>query len=51
MNMTNALQIKIAVLSQVLDRLITVMNNKYCKSLSSKIMPTQINIFNMSDMI
>jgi hypothetical protein len=27
------------------------MNNKYCKSLSSKIMPTQINIFNMSDMI
>jgi hypothetical protein len=47
MNMTNALQIKLAVLPQVLDRYITTMNNKYCNRLSSKIMPTQINIFNM----
>jgi hypothetical protein len=45
MNMTNALQIKIAVLSQVLARSITTMNNKYCNRLSSKIMHTQINIF------
>jgi hypothetical protein len=43
MNMTNILQIKIAVLLQVLHRSITVMNNK----LSSKIIPTYINIFNM----
>jgi hypothetical protein len=47
MNITNALQIKVAIPSQVLDRSITVMNNKYCKRLSSKIMPTQINILNM----
>jgi hypothetical protein len=39
MNMTNALQIKIAVLSQVLDRFITAMNKKHCNILSSKIMP------------
>jgi hypothetical protein len=47
MNMTNTLQIKIAVLSQVLDRSIITMNNKHCNKLSSKIMHTQINIFNM----
>jgi hypothetical protein len=47
MNMTNALQIKLAVLSQVLDRSIIVMNNKYCNILSSKIIHKQINIFNM----
>jgi hypothetical protein len=47
MNMTNALQIKIAVLLQVLGRSITAMDNKHCNILSSKIMPTQINIFNM----
>jgi hypothetical protein len=47
MNMINALQIKIVVLSQILDRFITTMNNKYCNRLSSKIMPTQINIFNI----
>jgi hypothetical protein len=47
MNMSNALQIKLAVLPQVLDRSIIAMNNKYCNRLSSKIMPTQINIFNM----
>jgi hypothetical protein len=47
MNMINALQIKLAVLPQVLDRYITAMNNKYCNILSSKIMSTQINIFNM----
>jgi hypothetical protein len=46
MNMTNALQIKIALLSQVLDRSIIVMNNKYYNRLSSKIMHTQINIYN-----
>jgi hypothetical protein len=46
MNMTNALQIKIAVLLQVLDRSITVMNNKHYNRLSSKIMPTQIDISN-----
>jgi hypothetical protein len=49
--MTNTLQIKIVVLSQVIDRSITVMNNKYYNILSSNIMPTQINIFNMYDMI
>jgi hypothetical protein len=47
MNMSNALQIKLAILSQVLDRFIIAMNNKHCKRLSSKIMHTQINIFNM----
>jgi hypothetical protein len=47
MNMTNILQIKVAKLSQVLDRSITAMNSKYCNRLSSKIMPTQINILNM----
>jgi hypothetical protein len=46
MNMSNALQIKLAVLSQVLDRYITVMNSKHCNKLFSKIMPTQINISN-----
>jgi hypothetical protein len=46
MNMTNALQNKVAVLSQVLDRSIIVMNSKYCNILSSKIMPTHINISN-----
>jgi hypothetical protein len=45
--MTNALQIKVAVQSQVLDRSIIEMNKKYYNKLSSKIIPTQINIFNM----
>jgi hypothetical protein len=49
--MSNALQIKLAVLPQVLDRTIISMNNKYYNRLSSKIMPMQINIFNMYDMI
>jgi hypothetical protein len=49
--MTNALQIKLAELSQVLDRSIIAMNNKYCNILSSKMMPTQINILNMKDTI
>jgi hypothetical protein len=40
MNMTNALQIKITVVSHVLDRSITIMNNKHYNRLSSKIMPT-----------
>jgi hypothetical protein len=47
MNMSNALYINLAILSQVLDRSIIAMNSKYCNRLSSKIMPTQINIFNM----
>jgi hypothetical protein len=47
MNMINALQIKIAVLSQVLDRSITTLDSKHYNRLSSKLMPTQINIFNM----
>jgi hypothetical protein len=47
MNMTNALQIKIVVLLQVLDRSIIAMNSKHCNGLSSKIMHTHINIFNM----
>jgi hypothetical protein len=29
MNMTNVLQIKIAILSQLLDRFITIMNSKH----------------------
>jgi hypothetical protein len=45
--MTNALQIKVVILSQVLDRFIIAMNNKHCNRLSSKIMHTQINISNM----
>jgi hypothetical protein len=47
MSMTNALQIKLAVLPQVLERYIIEMNGKHCNRLSSKIMPTQINILNM----
>jgi hypothetical protein len=47
MNMTNALQIKITVLSQVLDKSIIAMNNKHYNKLSNKIMHTQTNIFNM----
>jgi hypothetical protein len=47
MNMTNELQIKIIVLSQILYRSITTVNMKHCNRLSSKIMPTQINMFNM----
>jgi hypothetical protein len=47
MNMTNAIQIKVIVLSQVLNISITATNNKYCNSFFSKIMLTQINIFNM----
>jgi hypothetical protein len=45
--MSNALQIKLVGLSQVLDRFIIAMNIKYYNILSSKIMPTLINIFNM----
>jgi hypothetical protein len=47
MNKTNAVQIKLAVLPQVIDRSIIAMNNKYCSRLSSKIIPTQMNIFDM----
>jgi hypothetical protein len=45
--MINALQIKVAILSPVLDRSITAMNNKYCNRLPTKNLPTQINILNM----
>jgi hypothetical protein len=45
--MTNALQIKVAAVPQVVDRYIVAMNNKYCSRLSSKIMAMQINILNM----
>jgi hypothetical protein len=46
--MNNRLKIEITVLSKVLDRSITAMNKKHCNMLdSSKIMPTQINMFNM----
>jgi hypothetical protein len=45
--MTNRLQIKLAVLSQLLDKSIISMNYKYYNRLSNKIMTTQINIFNM----
>jgi hypothetical protein len=44
MNMTNALQIKLAILLQVLDRSIIAINNKYCNRLSNKIISTYINI-------
>jgi hypothetical protein len=47
MNMTNALQIKVAALPQILDKSIISMNNKHCSRLFSKIIPTQINILNM----
>jgi hypothetical protein len=46
MNMTNALQIKVAILSQVLDRSIIAMNIKHYNRLASKIMLMQINISN-----
>jgi hypothetical protein len=42
MNMTNSI-----VLSQVLNRSIIVINSKYYSRLSTKIMPTQINMFNI----
>jgi hypothetical protein len=45
--MTNVLQIKVAVLPQVLDRSIITINKKHYNRLSSKIMLTQINILNM----
>jgi hypothetical protein len=45
--MNNELQIETTVLSKVLDRFMITMNMKHCNRLSSKIMPTQINIFNM----
>jgi hypothetical protein len=45
--MINALQIKVAILSSVLDRSITAMNNKHCNRLLTKNLPTQINILNM----
>jgi hypothetical protein len=47
MNMTNELQIETIVLSQVIDRSITTMKMNCCNRLSSKIMPTQINMFNI----
>jgi hypothetical protein len=40
MNMSNELQIKTIVHSQVLDKSITSMNKKHCNRLSSKIMLT-----------
>jgi hypothetical protein len=51
MNVINVLQIKVAILSSVLDRFITAINNKYCNRLPTKNLPTQINILNMYDMI
>jgi hypothetical protein len=47
MNMTSELQIKTIVFSQVLDSYITTMNMKHYNRLSSKIIPIQINMFNM----
>jgi hypothetical protein len=48
MNMNNAVQIKLSILPQVLYRSsIIAINSKYYNRLSSKIIPTQINIFNM----
>jgi hypothetical protein len=47
MNMSNALQIELAVVPQVLDRSIITMINKHCNILSNKIMSTFISIFNM----
>jgi hypothetical protein len=44
MNMINKMQMRIVVLSKVLDRSITVMNRKYYNRLCTKIMSTQINI-------
>jgi hypothetical protein len=51
MNMINELDIKTVVLSQVIDRSNRAMNKKHYNRLSSKIMPTQINMFNMQNMI
>jgi hypothetical protein len=34
-------------ISMVLDRFIATMNMEHCDRLSGRIMPTQINIFNM----
>jgi hypothetical protein len=39
--------IKMAVLLKVIDRSITTTNMKHFNRLSSRIMPTQINMFNM----
>jgi hypothetical protein len=47
MNINNELHIKIAVLSKVLHTSIIVMNKKYNNRLSNKIIPTQINMFNI----
>jgi hypothetical protein len=47
MNFKNRLQIETTILSQVLDRSIIEMNKKYCNILSSKIMTTQNNMFNI----
>jgi hypothetical protein len=47
MNIINVVYIKVAILSQVIDRFITVMNIKYCNRLSSKIISVQIIILNM----
>jgi hypothetical protein len=45
--MTNDLQIKTAVLSQLLDRSIIAIKIKYYNRLSSRIVPTQIIILSM----
>jgi hypothetical protein len=45
--MNNNLHIKTAVLLKVLNGFITTMIRKHCNKLSSKIMPTQINMLNM----
>jgi hypothetical protein len=45
--MNNKFQIETVLLSKVLDRSITTMNMIYCNRLSSKIMSTQINTFNI----
>jgi hypothetical protein len=51
MNMNNKLLIKTIVLSKLLDTSIIAINMKHYNRLSSKSMHTQINIFNMQDMI
>jgi hypothetical protein len=48
--MNNELQIKTAVLVKVLDKSITTMNIKQCNRVSSRIMPIQINMFNIREL-
>jgi hypothetical protein len=50
MNMNNELQIKTAVLVKVLDKSITTMNIKQCNRVSGRIMPIQINMFNIREL-